>query len=120
MHRPIQKVYTTSGKQSPVVLDRYVNGYGVTVTMKTAGAVYTVMYSNDDPSYDPAGNPWTTSYAVSGTWINMDDPVMVNASTNRSSNFAYPPRGVLINCTAKISAGNPVVLTIVPMGMDSN
>jgi hypothetical protein len=120
MHRPIQKVYTTSGKQTPVVLDRYVNGYGVTVTMKTTGAIYTVMYSNDDPSYDPNGNPWTTSYLVSGTWLNMDDPVMVNASTNRSSNFAYPPRAVMINCTSKTSAGNPLVLTLVPMGMDGN
>lgn len=120
MHRPIQKVYTTSGNQSPVVLDRYVNGYGVTVTMKTAGAIYTVQYSNDDPSYDPNGNPWTTSYAASGTWINMDDPVMVAASTNRSSNFAFPPRGVRLSVSSKVSAGNPIVLTLVPIGMDAN
>lgn len=120
MHRPIQKIYTTSGKQTPVVLDRYVNGYGITVSMKTAGAIYTVMYSNDDPTYDQSGNIWGTSYLTSGVWLNMEDPVMVNASTNRSSNFAFAPRAVTINCTTKISAGNPVTLTIVPIGMDGN
>lgn len=120
MHRPIQKVYTTSGNQSPVVLDRYTNGYGFTVTMKAAGAIYTVQYSNDDPSYDPNGNPWTTSYAVSGTWLNSDDPVVVAASTNRSSNFAFPPRAMRLSISSKCSAGNPVVLSITPMGMDGN
>lgn len=120
MHRPIYKTYTTSGNQSPVVLDRYVNGYGFTVTMKTAGAIYTIQYSNDDPTYDAAGNPWTTSYAVSGVWLNSDDPIMVNASTNRSSNFAFPPRAMRISVSSKCSAGNPINLAIVPMGMDGN
>lgn len=118
MHRPIYKKYITSGNTSPVVLDRYVNGYGVTVTMKTAGAVYTVQYSNDDPSYDVDGNPWGTSYAASATWINSEDPLVVTASTNRSTNFAYPPRAIRLGISAKCSAGNPVTLAIIPMGID--
>lgn len=121
MHRPITKTYIVSGNQSPVVLDRYVNGYGYSVTMKTAGAVYTVQYSNDDPTYDTqTGNPWTVSYAASATWFNSDDPVMVAASTNRSSNFAFPPRAMRLSISAKCSAGNPVNLLIIPMGMDGN
>lgn len=119
MQRPSQLKVTTSGLSNPVPLDYYTNGYGITVTMKTAGAIYTVQYSNDDPSFDVDGNRYTVSYNVSGTWLNMDDPVMVNASTNRSSNFSFPPRAVRINVTAKVSAGNPVVLTVVPMGMDA-
>lgn len=125
MQRPQSLLVTTSGLSNPIPLDYYTNGYGVTVTMKTAGAVYTVQYSNDDPNFDfvasqAAGQNvrYTTSYNVSGTWLNMDDPLMVNASTNRSSNFAFPPRGVRINVTAKVSAGNPVVLTLVPLGAD--
>lgn len=122
MHRPITKTYTTSGNQSPVVLDRYTNGYGFTITMKTAGAVYTVQYSNDDPYYDTnnPGSPWTVSYAASATWLNSDDPVMIAASTNRSSNWAYPPRAMRLSISAKCSAGNPVNLLITPMGMDGN
>lgn len=120
MHRPIYKTYTTSGNQTPVVLDRYTNGYGITVTMKTAGAIFTLQYSNDDPSYDAAGNPWSTSYAVSAVWLNSDDPVMVAASTNRSSNFSFPPRGIRLGISAKCSAGNPLILAIVPIGMDGN
>lgn len=120
MQRPSQLIITTSGLSNPIPLDRYTNGFGITVTMKTAGAIYTVMYSNDDPYLDQNGDKYTTSYNVSGAWLNMDDPVMVNASTNRSSNFAFPPRAVRVNVTAKVSAGNPVTLTIVPFGMDGN
>lgn len=125
MQRPSQFVITTSGTSTPIPLDYYTNGYGVTVTMKTAGAIYTLQYSNDDPNFDAVASQaagqnvrYTTSYAVSGTWLNSDDPIMVNASTNRSSNFAYPPRAIRLNVTAKVSAGNPVVLTIVPLGAD--
>lgn len=118
MQRPSQLIITASGLSNPVPLDYYTNGYGITVTMKTAGAVYTLQYSNDSPYLDQSGNPYTTSYNVSGTWLNSDDPIMVNASTNRSSNFAYPPRAVRLNVTAKVSSGNPVTLTIVPLGAD--
>lgn len=120
MQRPSQQIITTSGRGTPVPLDRYTNGYGITVTMKTQGAVYTVKYSNDSPYLDPSDNPYTTSYKVSGTWLDMDDPVMVKASTNRSSNFSFPPRAVLVSAISKVSAGNPLVFTIVPIGMDGN
>lgn len=115
MMRPVHLTVTTSGKSIPIPLDRYVNGYAVTVTMKTAGAIYTVQYSMDDPF-----QAWSVDANTSATWLPMDDPVMVNASTNRSSNFAYPPTMVRINVTAKVSAGNPVTLHLNPMGMDGN
>lgn len=118
MMRPTQQVITTSGRGTPVPLDRYVNGYAIAVTMKTAGANYTVKQCFDDPCLDPNGNPYTTSYNVSGAWLDSDDPIMVKASTNRTSNFSYPPRAVRVSAISKVSAGNPLVFTIVPMGMD--
>lgn len=115
MMRPSSQIITTSGLSTPVPLDRYVNGYAVAVTMKTAGAIYTLQHSFDDPFA-----AYSTSYNVSGVWFNNDDPVMVNASTNRATNYAFPPLAIRLNVTAKVSAGNPVTLTIVPMGMDGN
>lgn len=115
MMRRKEITVTSSGKSNPIPLDRYVNGYAVSVTMKTAGAIYSVQYSMDDPF-----QAWSVNANTSATWFSMDDPVMVNASTNRSSNFAYPPTMVRINVTAKVSAGNPVTLILNPMGMDGN
>lgn len=106
-----QVVITTSGKSTPIPLDRYVNGYAIGVTMNNAGAIYTLQYSLLNPF-----DNYTVSYAASGQWFNCDDPLLVNASTNRSTNFAYPPAAIRINVTAKVSAGNPVTLTIIPMG----
>lgn len=114
MHRPSSFTVTTSGKSNPYPLDRYVNGYAVAVTMPTQGAVYTLQYSLDDP-FDNYSN----SYNVSGVWFNWDDPVLVNASTNRSTNLAFIPAAIRINVTAKVSAGNPVTVRVIPMGMDS-
>lgn len=116
MQRPKHLVVTASGNSVPVPLDRYVNGYGVAVTITSGATVnYTVQYSMDDP-YDV----YTTSYAVSGDWFNMDDPVMVNQSANRASNFAYPPAAARLRVT-KISAATnaPAALTlhIIPMGI---
>lgn len=115
-----QFIVTTSGLSSPYPLDRYVNGYAVAVTMKTAGAVYTLQQSFDSPFLDQSGNPYSNSYNTSGAWVNFSDPVMVNASSNAVSNLAFIPRAIRINVTAKVSAGNPVTVTLIPMGMDSN
>lgn len=118
MMRPKHFVITTSGTSNPIPLDRYVNGYAIAVTRTSAMKVnYTVQYSLDDPF-----DVYTTSYNVSGNWFNMDDPVMVNASTNRASNFAFPPAAVRV-VTTIFSAGSgttPAKLTlhINPMGMD--
>lgn len=127
MMRPSSQVITTSGKSTPIPIDRYINGLAIGVSMKTAGAIYTLQYSLSDPEYDAvasqnAGQPvkYTTSYAVSGVWTNWDDPILVNASTNRTTNTAFIPRGIRVNVTAAVSAGNPVVLEICPMGMDGN
>lgn len=114
MMRPSSFTVTTSGKSSPVPLDRYVNGYAIAVTMPTAGAIYTLQYSLDDPF-----DNYSVSYNTSGVWFNWDDPLLVNASTNRSTNLAFPAAAIRINVTAKVSAGNPVTVRILPMGMDA-
>lgn len=121
MQGPSRFTVTTSGKSAPYPLDRYVNGYAVAVTMKTAGAIYSLQQCFDNPFLDDeTGNPYTTSYNVSGNWLPFSDPVMVNASTNAVSNLAFIPRAIRINVTAKVSAGNPVTVTLIPMGMDAN
>lgn len=111
MMRPQVLTVTASGKSNPIPLDRYVNGYAVAVTMKTAGAVYTLQYSLDDPFAN-----YSNSYNTSGVWFNWDDATLVNASTNKSTNLAFAPAAVRINVTAAVSSGNPVILTIIPMG----
>lgn len=124
MMRPVYFNVTASGKSQPIPLDRYVNGYAVGVTITSAMKVnYTVQYCMDDPEGNN-GVKYTTSYAVSGNWFNMDDPVMVNQSANRTSNFAFPPRAVRILSTTFSAGGGaaPAILTlsIIPMGMDGN
>lgn len=124
MMRPVYFRVTASGTSQPIPLDRYVNGYAIGATITSAMKVnYTVQYSMDDPEGNN-GVKYTTSYNVSGAWFNMDDPVMVNQSANRTSNFAFPPRAVRVVATT-FSAGTgatPPVLTlsILPMGMDGN
>lgn len=120
MHRPNQLIITTSGRSAPYPLDRYTNGYAVAVTMKTPGAIYTIKQSFDDPYVDQNGNPYTTSYNVSGVWLDSDDPVVVKASTNRTSNFSYPSRAMRISARSGVSAGNPLCFTVIPIGMDGN
>lgn len=115
MMRPSSFTVTTSGNSAPVPLDRYVNGYALAVTMPTAGAIYTLQYSLDDPQAF-----YSTSYNVSGTWFNWDDATLVNASTNRSTNLAFPPAAIRISVSSKCSAGRPVTVTFIPMGMDAN
>lgn len=115
MMRPSSFTVTTSGNSAPVPLDRYVNGYALAVTMPTAGAIYTLQYSLDDPF-----DNYTTSYNVSGAWFNWDDPLLVNASTNRSTNLAFPPAAIRIKMISGVSAGRPVTVRFIPMGMDAN
>lgn len=118
MQRPSQTTITTSGKSNPIPLDYYVNGYAIAVVVKTpgSGVSYTLQYSLDSPYLDSNENKYNTSYNVSGAWFNSDDPVMVNQSANRSSNFSFPPRAVRVVASAGVSAANPLVLTIVAMG----
>lgn len=120
MQQPSQQIITASGKGPAYPLDRYVNGYAVAVTMKTAGAVYSLKQCFDSPYLDQNGNPYTTSYNVSGTWLNFSDPVMVNASINVVSNLAFVPRAIRVSAISKVSANNPLTLTVIPLGMDAN
>lgn len=115
MMRPSSIIVSTSGLSVPVPLDRYVNGYAVAVTMRTPGAIWTLQYSLDDPF-----DNYTTSYNVSGVWFNWDDVTLVNASANKSSNLAFPPAAIRLNVTSGVSAGRPLTLRYIPMGMDAN
>jgi len=111
MMRPKQVTVTTSGRSNPIPLDYYVNGYAVAVTMPTAGAIYTLQYSLSNPY-----QAWSNSMNVSAAWFNWDDQIMVNASTNRSSNLAFAPTAIRIAVSSRVSAGNPVTLSIIPLG----
>lgn len=111
--RPTYLTATASGKTTPIPLDRYVNGYAIGVQMRTAGVVYSLQYSMEDPF---AGIH--TNFGTSAVWYDCDDPTLVNASTNRTTNFSFPPTAVRLNVSAKVSAGNPITLSIIPMGMD--
>lgn len=115
MQRPSSFIVATSGLSNPYPLDRYVTGYAIALTMPIAGIIYTLQYSLDDPFAS-----YSTSYNVSGVWFNWDDPVLVNASTNRATNLAFVPRAIRVNAIAKVSAGNPLTVTVVPFGMDGN
>ena len=124
MMRPTSLIVTTSGNSKAIPLDRYVAGYALDVQMKTAGIIYTLQYTLDDPEYDAiaslnAGQPvkYTTSLNVSGVWFNWDDPLLVAASTNRSTNLAFAPSAVRVSVSSKCSAGNPLTLNIIPMGI---
>lgn len=127
MMRPVHYTYTGSGRGQPIPLDRYVNGFtvGVTLNPNTMKINYTLKYSIQDPEYKTTtkGNngikvntPWVNSFKTSATWFNSDDPVMVNQSAARTSNFAFPPTAVLLSATAV--SGGTAYLHIIPMGMD--
>lgn len=112
-------VITTNGTSQAVPLDKWTNGYGVSVTFSksTMTATYTIQYSMLDPYCSVIrGNAYSTSYKVSGNWQNSDDPLVVAASTSRSSNFAYPPRAVRL-VTSNVSGGS-LTFAIIPKTSD--
>lgn len=115
MMRPVHYIVSAgvSGRGQPIPLDRFVNGYALAVTLNPPNMKinYTIKYSLDDPY-----GVYSSSYKTSATWFNMDDPVMVNQSAARASNFAFPPMAVLISASI-VSAGN-ATFHIVPNGMD--
>lgn len=115
MLRPSSLIITASGLSTPIPLDRYVNGYAVAVTMKTAGIQYTLQHSFDNPF-----QTWSVGMNTSADWFNCGDARLVNASTNRDTNYAFAPAAMRVNVSAGVSAGNPLNLRFVPMGMDGN
>lgn len=120
MHRPNYLKITTNTTTPAYPLDRYTNGYVIGMTYSNANmtGTFTVQQSLLDPSVDESGNPYTTSYKVSGQWINMNDPAMVNQTAATASNFAFPPRAVRA-ITSNVSGGS-MTFSIIPMGMDGN
>lgn len=120
MQRPKYLFITTNTTTQAVPLDQDTNGYGISITRSktTMTCQYTVQYSMLDPYLDQqTGNRYTTSYKVSGNWQNSDDPLVVNASTDRSSNFAYPPRAVRL-ITSNVSGGS-LTFSIVAKGTEA-
>lgn len=119
MQRPNYLVVTTNTTTAAYPLDRYTNGYGFSVTLSktTMTATYTLQYSMLSPFEDTNGEPYTTSYKVSGNWQQWDDPLLVGASTSRSTNMAFPARAVRM-ITSNVSGGS-LTFSIVPMGMDA-
>lgn len=115
MMRPVHLIITTSGYSQPIPLDRYVNGYAVAVTMPTPGSQYTLQHSFDDPF-----QKWSVNMNTSATWFNNSDARLVNASTNRDTNYAFAPSAVRVNVSSNVSAGHPITLNIIPLGMDGN
>lgn len=115
MQRPSTFSVNSSGAVSnPYPLDYYVNGYAIAVTQPLTGAIYTLQYSLDDPW--PQGG-WSVGMNTSATWFNWDDPLLVNASTNRATNLAFAPRAIrLANVSGLVSANNPLTVTVVPLG----
>lgn len=120
MHRPNYLQITANGTTAAYPLDRYVNGYAIAVTYSksTMTMTYTIQQSFLGPSVDELGNPYTTSYKVSGQWINSNDAGMVNQTTASASNFAFPPRAIRLIAT-NVSGGT-ATFSIIPMGMDAN
>lgn len=118
MQRPKYLVVTTNTTTQAVPLDQDTNGYGLSVTLSnsTMTAVYTIQYSMLDPYFNNDRVKYSNSYKVSGNWQNSDDPLVVNASTSRSSNFAYPPRAVRL-ITSNVSGGS-LTFSIVAMGTE--
>lgn len=117
MQRPKYLLVTTNTTTQAVPLDQWTNGYGLSVTLSktTMSCNYTIQYSMLNPYRDEiTGLPYTTSYKVSGNWQNIDDPLLVNASTSRSSNFAYPPRACRL-VTSNVSGGS-LTFSIVAKG----
>lgn len=120
MQRPSYIEIITNTTTPAFPLDRYTNGYGFSMTYSksTMTGVYTLQYSMLDPCIAPDGNAYTNSYKVSGNWQVWDDPLLVNASTARSTNMAFPARAVRA-ITSNVSGGT-MTFSIVPMGMDGN
>lgn len=120
MERPTYLKITVNGTTASIPLDRYVNGYaiGVTYSNSTMTMTYTVQQSFLDPCLDESDNPYTTSYKVSGQWINSNDSGMVNQTAASASNFAFPPRAIRL--IASNVSGGTGTFSIIPMGMDGN
>lgn len=120
MHRPNYFKITTNGTTAAYPLDRFTNGYaiGVTYSNATMSMTYTVQQSLLSPYEDESGNPYSTSYKVSGQWVNMNDSNMVAQTSAAISNFAFPPRAIRLIAT-NVSGGSGT-LSIIPMGMDAN
>lgn len=121
MHRPNYLKITANGTTAAYPLDRYVNGYALAMTYSSSSMsmTYTIQQSFLSPYEDESGNPYSSSYKVSGQWINMNDSAFVAQTAATASNFAFPPRAIRAIVT-NVSGGGSATFSIIPMGMDAN
>lgn len=109
MMRPVIVSATVTGAGRAIPLDRYVNGYAlaVKITPTNATATYTVQHTFDDPG--------VVNLNTGGTWYDHDDATMVSATSNKDSNYAFPPTATRLY-VHEVSANPTVTYTIIPMG----
>lgn len=122
MQRPNSIVITTNTTAGPYPLDRYVTGYAIAVQYAGTGTVTCrLQQSFMDPFADIDGNPYSTSYAVSGRFYDVPGFVTVAAASavTFGGGGTLPLPRALQLITSNVSAAN-VVWSIVPYGMDGN
>lgn len=105
--RPVRVTVTGVAASAPIIISNYTSPCNVGIGIKiSATATYTVQFTFDDifaASFNPA----------TATWYNSTDTLVVNATTNQSTNIAFPVTAVRINVTA--STGT-VTMTVIQAG----
>lgn len=110
MMRPKQIVLTAAGTSQAVPIDYWANGYAIGITASAGGARYTLQHT--------FASPWSNNLNTngSGPWLNCDDSLVVNASGNRNTNYAFTPQALrLLVLSAR--TGTDLVWTIIANGV---
>lgn len=103
----VPKVLSTTGisTSSLDVFDIFRNPFNVGIGCVVSGTVtYTIQHTFDD----------VTDPNATITWFPHDDSVLVNATANANSNFAYPCRAARINQTG---GSGTVIATFIQAGL---
>lgn len=69
-------------------------GFGVVVNDPGVDT-YTVQHTFDDPANFSGHNDWVAN----ANWFDNADTNLVNATTNRDGNYAFPIQGIRLNST---------------------
>ena len=86
--RPVKTSQTGVGDSLPVRLDYRQNSFkvGVSCVLNGTAANYTLQHTMDDPA-DFNGQ---VDYNLNANWFDSNDPLLVGASTDKDTNYAYP------------------------------
>ena len=102
--RPIIVTQTGAGSSKVIPFDLFRNPFNVGIGCVVSGTVnYTVQHSFDDPQF-PA----------SMTWFPHDDALLVAATTNQNSNYAYPVQATRVTVN---SGTGSVTVTYIQAGL---